>query len=132
MKLMLDTDVCIYCINRRAHSVLERLSGYGAGEVSVSSITHAELTCGVRNGARAEKNRATLEKFLLPLEVLPFDQAAAEAYAVVRTDLERSGVSIGPNDLLIAAHALSLDVTLATNNVREFERVPGLRVERWR
>jgi tRNA(fMet)-specific endonuclease VapC len=131
MKVLLDTDVCIYTINRRASGPLERLRAYEVGNVGISVITYAELRYGVENSARAEANGELLERFLLPIEILPFDTGAARFYGRVRNALKRRGHPIGGNDLLIAAHALSLDVILATNNVREFERVEGLRVERW-
>jgi len=131
MKLLLDTDICIYAINQQATSVLEQLRRYSIGDVGISAITFAELRYGVENSADAQANSQRLDRFLLPLEILPFDESAGRRYGALRVALRRRGQPIGPNDLLIAAHALSLDTTLATNNVREFERVDGLRVERW-
>jgi tRNA(fMet)-specific endonuclease VapC len=131
VKLLLDTDICIYAINRRRPEALERLKGYQVGDVGVSAITYAELRFGIENSSRREQNMERLERFLLPLQVVPFDAEAGRWYGRIRTQLRRAGVPIGGNDLLIAAHALSLGVTVVTNNVREFERVSGLRVERW-
>jgi tRNA(fMet)-specific endonuclease VapC len=131
VKLLLDTDICIYVINRRRPETLERLKGYQVGDVGVSAITYAELRFGIENSSRREQNMERLERFLLPLQVVPFDAEAGRWYGRIRTQLRRAGVPIGGNDLLIAAHALSLGVTVVTNNVREFERVSGLRVERW-
>ena len=131
MKLLLDTDICIYAINKRATSVLERLRSYSVGDVGISAITFAELRYGVENSADAQANSQRLDRFLLPLEILPFDESAGRHYGEWRVALRRRGQPIGPNDLLIAAHALSLETTLVTNNVREFERVDGLRLERW-
>ena len=131
MKVLLDTDICIYTINRRIPGALERLRAYSLGDVGVSAITYAELRFGVENSARAAKNLELLERFLLPIEVLPFDAEAGRWYGRARMQLQRVGLPIGGNDLLIAAHALSLGVTLVTNNVREFERVEGLHVELW-
>lgn len=131
MRLLLDTDICIYAINRRRPEALERLRAYAVGKVGVSAITYAELRFGVGNSARSEQNMERLKRFLLPLEVLPFDAEAGRWYGRVRAQLRRGGHPIGGNDLLIAAHALSLGATLVTNNVREFERVEGLRLERW-
>jgi tRNA(fMet)-specific endonuclease VapC len=131
MKILLDTDICIYVINRRNPKPLERLRLYSIGEVGISAITYAELRFGVENSARPEENIDRLERFLLPLEIMPFDMAAGLCYGRLRTELKRVGLLIGNNDLLIASHALSLNVAIATNNVREFSRVPGLQVEQW-
>jgi tRNA(fMet)-specific endonuclease VapC len=131
VKLLLDTDVCIYAINRRSPGPLARLREHALGDVGVSTVTYAELRYGVENSARPAQNIERLERFLLPLDVVPFDAGAARAYGKVRLQLKRQGSPIGGNDLLIAAHALSLGVTLVTNNVREFERVEGLAVARW-
>jgi tRNA(fMet)-specific endonuclease VapC len=131
MRLLLDTDICIYAINNRRPEALARLRDYALGEVGISAITYAELRYGVENSGRKTENVERLERFVLPLEVVPFDAPAAQFYGRVRTDLRQRGVPIGGNDLFIAAHALSLDVCLVTNNIREFERVPGLRIERW-
>ncbi len=131
MKILLDTDICIYAINRRNPKPLERLRSYAIGEVGISAITYAELRFGVENSARPAENIALLERFLLPLEIMPFDGAAGLCYGRLRTELKRVGLLIGNNDLLIASHALSLNVAIATNNVREFSRVPGLQIEHW-
>jgi tRNA(fMet)-specific endonuclease VapC len=131
MKILLDTDICIYTINRKNPKLLERLRSYSIGEVGISAITYAELRFGVENSNRPAENIDRLERFLLPLEILPFDAAAGLCYGRLRTELKRVGLLIGNNDLLIASHALSLNVAIATNNVREFSRVPGLQVEHW-
>ena len=131
MRVLLDTDVCIYAINRRTPGPLERLRAYSLGDVGISAITYAELRFGVENSARAEENQERLERFCLPLEIVPFDAEAGRWYGRVRSQLQRAGLLIGGNDLLIAAHALSLGVTLVTSNVREFEHVEGLHVEQW-
>ena len=131
MRLLLDTDICIYAINARRPEALARLWDYALGEVGISAITYAELRFGVENSQRVAENLERLERFLLPLEIVAFDAKAAQHYGRIRTELRQRGVPIGANDLLIAAHALSLGVCLVTNNVREFERIPELRVERW-
>ena len=131
MKILLDTDICIYAINNKRPQALARLREYELGEVGISAITYAELRFGVENSNRVEANLERLERFLLPLEIAAFDNEAGIQYGKIRTDLNRTGRPIGGNDLLIAAHALSLGTTLVTNNVREFERVRGLKVERW-
>ncbi len=131
MKILLDTDICIYAINRRRPEILAKVEDYLIGEVGISAITYAELRFGVENSARVVKNRERLERFLLPLEIVPFNAEAGRQYGRIRIELKRAGCPIGSNDLLIAAHAVSLDVTLVTNNVDEFLRVAGLRVEQW-
>ena len=128
---MLDTNVCIHVIRRRPPAVLRRFEEYEVGEVGVSSVTAAELFYGAEKSAVPEQNREALSRFLLPLEVLAFGDEAAAAYGRVRAALEKAGTPIGPLDALIAAHAVSLGVTLVTNNTREFSRVPGLEVEDW-
>ena len=111
--------------------MLRRFEEYEVGEVGVSSVTAAELFYGAEKSAVPEQNREALSRFLLPLEVLAFGDEAAAAYGRVRAALEKAGTPIGPLDALIAAHAVSLGVTLVTNNTREFSRVPGLEVEDW-
>ncbi len=131
MILLLDTNICIYLIKRHPPEVLQRFNEYAVGDIGISSITAAELHFGVQKSQRLEENHRALEQFLLPLAVAHFDQSAAAAYGHVRVQLEKQGKPIGPLDTLIAAHALSLDLTLVTNNVHEFERVPDLKVENW-
>lgn len=131
MKLMLDTNICIYIIKQRPPEVLTRFNAYVIGDIAVSSITVAELQFGVQRSQTPERNQPALDQFLLPLTVVGFDQAAAVTYGQVRTSLERNGRPIGPLDTLIAAHALSLNLSLVTNNVDEFARVPGLKVINW-
>ena len=131
MRYLLDTNICIYVIRRRPPQVLARFQRYGVGELGLSTVTLAELQYGVAKSAFPARNQQALDAFTLPLEIVPFDAAAARAYGPIRAALERQGTPIGAMDLLIAAHALSLDVIVATNNTREFARVPGLRVENW-
>ncbi len=131
MRILLDTDICIYVINRKRPEILARVRNYRFGAVGISAITYAELRFGVENSSRVEANLDRLERFLLPLEIVPFDAEAGRQYGRLRTELKRAGCPIGSNDLLIAAHAFSLEVTLVTNNVREFVQVSGLRVEQW-
>lgn len=130
---LLDTDTCIYLIKdggRRA-GILGHLDRLEMGAVGVSSVTVAELWTGVEKSKYRRLNSQALEKFLLDLVVLPFNDRAARAYGTVRAALERKGRGIGPLDTLIAAHAVSLKATLITNNIREFHRVPGLKVRAW-
>ena len=131
MKLMLDTNICIYLIKQHPPSVLERFLSQQVGDIGISSITVAELDYGVSKSRHATKNRLALAQFISPLEVASFDREAAAVYGRLRATLEQKGTPIGSMDLLIAAHALGLAVRLVTNNAKEFRRVPGLRVENW-
>ena len=131
MKLMLDTNICIYLIKEHPASVLDRFASHPVGDIGVSVITLAELEYGIAKSSRPARNRAALEQFVSPLEIASFDRRATAAYGRLRTILERKGQPIGSMDLLIAAHATSLDVRLITHNVKEFGKVPGLRIEDW-
>jgi tRNA(fMet)-specific endonuclease VapC len=131
MKLLLDTNICIYLIKKNPPLVLRRFDAYAAGTIGVSSITVAELEFGVQKSLYPSQNQEALEQFLLPLVILDFDHEAARSYGKIRALLENRGRVIGALDMLIAAHALSLNIPLATNNVREFSRVPGLKVINW-
>ena len=128
---LLDTNICIYAIRQRSAAVLAHLRAHGPADVGVSAITVAELQYGVAKSARPEANTEALQLFLAPLEILPFDDAAATAYGRIRADLEGRGTPIGAMDLLIAAHAVSLHAVVVTNNEDEFRRVPGIEVENW-
>lgn len=130
MRFMLDTNICIYAIKHRPAMVLAALRANEAAGLGVSCITVAELEYGVAKSGSARNQRA-LQQFLEPLEVADFDRAACAAYGRVRAALERAGTPIGPLDLQIAAHAMALGVTLVSNNVREFSRVPGLKLVNW-
>ena len=131
MKWMLDTNICIALIKQQLSQLLRNLNARKVGDVGISSITLTELEFGVAKNVQQEKNKAALEEFVIPLEIAPFDVAAAQFYGVVRTSLETRGTPIGSLDTLIAGHALSLGITLATNNAKEFRRVPGLTLENW-
>jgi len=131
MKVMLDTNICIYLIKQQPPTVIERFLSHPVGDIGISSITAAELAFGVSKSRHADKNRRALEQFLAPFEVAAFDQAAAWSYGRLRAQLEAKGSPIGSMDLLIASHALSLRVRLVSNNLREFRQVPGLRLDNW-
>ncbi len=119
MKYMLDTDMCIYIIKKKPHKVIEALKKLDLGDVFLSVITLAELEYGVEKSEHREKNKIALIAFLSPFEVLPLSHKSAVAYGEIRAALEKKGQIIGPYDLLIAAHALSEDMILVTNNVRD-------------
>lgn len=129
-RYLLDTNICIYIINRRPPGVFAHFEALRAGEVAISSITGSELHFGVaRSGS--SRNLLALEKFLAPLVIAPFDATAMHHYGTLRHRLDAQGTPIGAMDMLIAAHALALNITLVTNNLREFSRVPGLKLENW-
>ncbi|MEH2049282.1 type II toxin-antitoxin system tRNA(fMet)-specific endonuclease VapC [Nostoc sp.] len=127
MRYLLDTNICIYLIKQKPQKVLNKFQTLSISDVGISSITVAELEYGVAKSEQQEKNCNALLQFLLPLEIVDFNQASATIYGSIRSDLESRGLIIGAMDMLIAAHALSLGVTLVTNNIREFSRIPTLR-----
>jgi tRNA(fMet)-specific endonuclease VapC len=130
MRYMLDTDICIYAINERPAAVLDAFRSHAGDGLGISSVTAAELFYGVaRTGS--ERNLRALRQFLAPLEIAPFDEQAAEVFGSLRAWLTAQGTPIGPYDTQIAAHAQALGLTLVSNNTREFQRVPGLRLENW-
>lgn len=131
MRYMLDTNICIYLIKRKPPAVLDKLKSLRITEVAISSITLAELAYGVAKSSRPEENGDALQAFVAPLEILAFDDKAACRYGEIRAYLEGIGRLIGAMDMLIAAHAGSLSLTLVSNNLREFERIPGLSLENW-
>ncbi len=128
--ILLDTNTCIYIINNRPPNVLERFRKYKAGEVGISSIAASELAYGVAKSGSV-KNRKALDLFLAPLQILPFNSQCLWFYADLRVSLEKQGLAIGPMDTLIAAQALSIGGTLVTNNIKEFMRVPKLKLDNW-
>ena len=128
---MLDTDTCIYAIRKRPRNVIRRLRRRSVLDVCISAITLSELEYGVSKSSRPAQNKLALAGFLAPLRVAPYDDMAAQEYGRLRALLEQQGTPIGSLDMLIAAHALSLDYTLVTNNEAEFTRVPKLRVQNW-
>ena len=128
---MLDTNICIHIMRRRPRAVLERLGAFAVGDLGLSTITLARLEYGASNSRDPKRNRDALLRCASSLEIAAFDRDATEAYGRIRSALERKGQRIGPMDLLIAAHALSLGVRLVTSNDGEFRRVPGLDVENW-
>lgn len=130
MNYMLDTNMCIYA-QKGVPSVIEKLQMHYQEGLAISSITLAELEYGIEASAAREKNERALQGLLLILEVIPFDSSAAVHYGEIRAHLRRQGTPIGTMDMLIAAHARSMGLTIVTNNVREFERVPDLRIENW-
>lgn len=133
MTYMLDTNICIYVMKQKPEAVLRRFKEtIEAGDsLCISSITLAELEYGMQHSSAPARNERMLLQFLAPITILPFDARAASAYGEIRAYLQSRGTPIGPLDTLIAAHARAEGLNLVTNNVREFARVPGLKVENW-
>ena len=131
IRYMLDTDSCIALIKNRPVSMRSRLSLLTPEEVGISSIVAAELWFGVANSQKRKKNEAALKDFLEFVTLLDWPCEASLLYGQVRAQLQKLGTPIGAMDLLIASHALFIDTVLVTNNTREFERVPDLKIENW-
>ena len=131
MKYMLDTNTCIYIIKRKPLDVIERFKKIEISQVGISSITLSELLYGVSKSSKPEQNQLALTQFIAPLEILAYDDEASQYYGYLRAFLEKLGSPIGSLDLLIAAHALSRDCILVTNNEKEFNRIPNLQIDNW-
>lgn len=131
MKYMLDTNICIYIIKEKPKKVINKFQTLDIGDICISSITLAELEYGVEKSHYTERNRLALAGFLSSIEVLSFSEKAAAEYGKIRANLERQGNIIGAYDLMIGAHALSKNITLVTNNMKEFKRIPNLSLENW-
>lgn len=130
---LLDTNICIFLLNQRGgfENIVQHMDGMSRGDIGISAISVAELEFGIAASKKQNNNFKRLERFLLDFEVIDFNRASAAAYGPLRSTLQTQGMPIGPMDFLIAAHALSLNATLVTNNTREFQRVPCLRLEDW-
>lgn len=131
IRYMLDTNTIAYAKNKRPPQVLEQLLKHDPSEISISSITMAELEYGVFHSSKPGQNRMALMMFLSGITVLPFGSDTALEYGDIRHALQSQGLLISGNDMLIAAHARSLGLTLVTHNTREFSRVEGLELEDW-
>ena len=131
MRYMLDTNICIYAIKHKPEKVFQKLQEVDPEDVCVSSITYAELMHGVEKSAVIEKNRLALSMLFANIEILNFDVDAANCYGKIRADLEKKGTPIGPLDMMIAGHTMSKGYIVVTNNVKEFSRVPNLKIENW-
>lgn len=131
MMYMLDTNICIYAIKNKPQQVIDKIKDNLTSGLCISSITLAELQHGVCKSVSVEKNMVALMQFLAIVEILDFDDLAAVQYGEICAYLQQKGTPIGTMDMLIAAHARSSNLTLVTNNVREFERVPKLIIENW-
>lgn len=131
MKYLLETNICIYLIKNKPESVALKLKEVDITDIIISSVTTAELYFGVNKSSKKEQNQSALNTFLLPFEILSFDEKDSFIYGTIRAELERTGFPIGAIYLLIASQAISRELTLVTNNTYEFQRVKGLRIENW-
>jgi tRNA(fMet)-specific endonuclease VapC len=131
MKYLIDTNICIYIMNKKPDDVIQKFKQIKIGEIGVSTITISELQYGISKSRKRKKNEIRLNEFITPLEILPYDESAAKAYGDLRYELEKAGKPIGPLDLLIAAHAVSRNLIVVTNNDKEFKRIKKLKVENW-
>ena len=131
IKYMLDTNICMYIIKQKPQNIIERFRQAQVSEIGISSITLSELEYGVMKSAKPEQNKLALAQFVAPIEISAYDDVAAQHYGKIRARLERQGTPIGSLDMLIAAHALSINSVLITNNESEFGRVSHLKIENW-
>jgi tRNA(fMet)-specific endonuclease VapC len=131
IKYLLDTNICIYIMNKRPVEIIEKFKQFEVGEIGVSTVTVSELYYGIGKSKNLKLNEQRVEEFLSPLNVLSYDEDAAHLYGTIRVQLEKQGKPIGPLYQLIAAHALSRGLTLVTNNEKEFKRIKGLKIENW-
>jgi tRNA(fMet)-specific endonuclease VapC len=127
---MLDTNICIYVMKKYPQGLREKFNSL-AEQLCISSITLGELHYGAEKSARRADNLTAVEHFVARLEILPFDAKAAAHYGQMRAELERAGTPCGPHDMQIGGHARSQGLIIVTNNIREFSRMPGMRVENW-
>ncbi len=131
MTYLLDTNTCIRYLNGRSVSIKERLEALAPGEVGLCAVVKAELAFGAARSNDPARTLAKLAAFFAPFASLPFDDSCASTYGRIRAELEQAGTPIGPNDLMIAAIALTHGLTLVTHNTREFGRIPGLSLADW-
>ena len=131
IKFMLDTNICIYIIKQKPENVIERFRQTSISDIGISSITLSELEYGVMKSAKPEQNKLALAQFIAPIKLYAYDDVAAQHYGKIRAQLEKQGTPIGSLDMLIAAHALSTDAVLITNNESEFKRVSNLKIGNW-
>lgn len=131
LKYLLDTNIVIYTMKNRPQQVKKRFQQH-QGRMGISAVTLGELVFGAEHSQQVERNLADIEAMAARLEVLPFDNKAAYHFGQIRAALYRTGQPIGPYDMMIAGQARAMGLILATNNAKEFERVPGLLLEDWR
>ncbi|MCU7923827.1 MAG: tRNA(fMet)-specific endonuclease VapC [Candidatus Thiodiazotropha sp. (ex Dulcina madagascariensis)] len=130
LKYMLDTNIVIYTIKNRPAEARESFKRH-EGQMCISTVTLGELIYGAERSSRPEDNLGVVEGMAARLEVVPFDSQDAIHFGQIRAELASAGTPIGPYDMMIAAHARARGLILVTNNAKEFERVPGLRLDNW-
>ena len=128
---LLDTNICIYIINKKPESVIKKFDNLNPDEIKISTITVAELEYGVSKSKKRDQNRLALRNFLSAFEIITFDTKDAEIFGIIRSDLENRGEPIGPYDMQLTAQALARDLVLVSNNTNEFNRVKKLKLENW-
>lgn len=131
VKFMLDTDMCSYIIKEHPIKVLKHFKTLGMNNICISIVTYAGLMYGVERSSSKRINHGVIKDFTKHLDVIKWDVAAAEQYAVIRTELEAQGKPIGAMDMMVAAHAKSMEAVLVTNNQKHFSKVKGLEIENW-
>ncbi len=128
---LLDTNICIYIINKKPKQVVERIKRLKPHQIKLSSISLAELEYGASKGNNRENNRQAIIHFASAFDIIEFDDNDAEVYGLIRAELEKKGQLIGPYDMQIAAQAISRDLILVTNNISEFSRISNIKLENW-
>ncbi len=131
MRYMLDTNICSYILKNHPIAVKQKFEEVGAGNIYISAIVLAELYYGAARHPKGIVIRREIDNFVSRLVVIPWDENAADHYGAIRASLEKAGTLVGAMDMLIAAHAKSCAATLVTNNMREFERIKGLKLLNW-
>ena len=131
MSYFLDTNTCIYFLKGTYENILIKVLSFNPSDIKISAIVQAELLYGVEKSVKRNENMTKLASFLLPFDIIPFDNNCANYYSKVKMELEKLGTPIGPNDLMIASTVLAQNGILVTNNVKEFSRIPKLNIENW-
>ena len=131
MKYFLDTNICIYYLKGSYPKLKQKLLSFNPDTIVIPVITKAELLHGAEKSKQKEDNLKKINQFLLPFKIVDFTDSDASVYASIRSELEKKGTIIGPNDLIIASIVLSNNGTLVTKNVKEFSRIKGLKIENW-
>jgi len=131
MIYLLDTNTCIYFLNRTSERIVSQFKRFSPSVIKLASITVAELFYGAEKSKAKKKNWTIIEKFVSTFEIIPFEEKSSKTYPIIRASLEKAGIPIGPMDLLIASISIANNFVLVTNNVKEFKRVKGLTLENW-
>lgn len=128
---LLDTDTCAFILRRSSDVLLERIQAVPLRQQAMSVVTYAELLYGVQVSAKRKANQEAVDALVRHLVILDWTQDAAKSYATIRAAMKKKGAVIGANDLMIAAHAVSVEAVVVTNNTKDFSRVAGLKIENW-